>query len=54
MKNITQSTLKDIKRMFASEHVKVIGSLFGTQYIDAHTGKPMSKRKALRILAGDY
>lgn len=54
MKTYTPSTLADIKKMFAGEHVMVIGSLFGTKYIDKHTGKPMSKTKALKILAGDY
>lgn len=46
--------MKDIKKMFASEHVKVIGSLFGTEYYDRHTGKKMSKRRALKILNGEY
>jgi hypothetical protein len=49
-----QSTMKDIKKMFAKEHVTVIGSLFGMEYIDNKTGKRMSKRRALKILAGDY
>jgi len=49
-----QSTLKDIKKMFASEHVKVVGSLFGTEYRNPKSGKKMSKAKALRFLSGDY
>lgn len=54
MKTYVASTIKDIKKMFASEHVKVICSLFGTEYIDVHTGKKMSKHKALKILNGEY
>lgn len=49
-----QSTMRDIKKMFAGEHVRVLESIFGTKYIDAKTGKAISKRKALKILAGDY
>ncbi|MDQ7044736.1 MAG: hypothetical protein Q9M40_07015 [Sulfurimonas sp.] len=49
-----QSSIKEIKKMFASEHVRVLGSLFGTEYYDRHTGLQMSKAKALKILAGNY
>ena len=49
-----QSTMKDIKKMFACEHVSVVESLFGNEYFDKHTGKKMSKRRALKILDGDY
>jgi len=49
-----QSSMKDIKKMFASEHVRVLGSLFGTEYYDRYTGKKMSKEKAMRFLNGDY
>ena len=49
-----QSTMKEIKKMFASEHVRVLSSLFGTEYYDRHTGKKMSKARALKILEGDY
>lgn len=48
------STLKDIKKMFAKEHVQVVDSIFGTEYYDKHTGKKMSKRKAMKILNGEY
>lgn len=54
MKTIIPSSMKDIKKMFAKEHVTIIGTLFGTHYIDKKTQKPMSKRKALKILSGDY
>ena len=46
--------MKELKKMFASEHVRVLGSLFGTEYYDRHTGEKMSKRKAMKILAGNY
>ncbi len=50
-----QSSLQEIKAMFASEHVTVVvGGLLETQYFYARTKKPMSKRKALEILAGNY
>ena len=48
------TTIKDIKKMFAKEHATVVSSLFGTKYYDRHTGKKMSKKKALEILAGNY
>jgi hypothetical protein len=54
MKTIIPSSMKDIKKMFAYEHVRVVGSLFGTEYYDPKTGKKMSKYRALRFLSGDY
>jgi len=52
--SVYKSTLKDIKKMFAGEHVLVKADIFGTKYIDAHTKKEMPAYKALKILAGDY
>ena len=40
--------------MFASEHVAVNNTVFGTEYINKRTGKKMQKTKALKILNGDY
>ena len=54
MKRIIPSSLKDIKKMFAKEHVKVIGSLFGTKYINPKTGNEMSKYMAQKYLSGEY
>ena len=54
MKTIIPSSMKDIKKMFAHEHVRVLSSLFGTEYYDVHTGKQMSKYKAMKFLSGDY
>lgn len=54
MRTFTPSTLQDIKKMFASEHVTVVDSLFETEYFDAKTGSRMSKSRALKILAGEY
>jgi len=54
MKTIIPSSMKDIKKMFAKEHVKVESSLFGTKYYDPRSGKQMSKAKALRFLSGEY
>ncbi|MCX6076028.1 MAG: hypothetical protein NTW78_03985 [Campylobacterales bacterium] len=48
------STMREIKKMFACEHVKVVDGLLHVEYYDAHTGKRMSKAKAMRILDGDY
>ena len=47
-------SIKDIKKMFAGEHVRVEGTIFGTKYLDPKTGREIPKRKALKILAGDY
>lgn len=49
-----KSSLKDIKKMFAQEHVTVVSSLFGTKYYDAHTGKRIKRERALKILEGEY
>jgi hypothetical protein len=46
--------MKDVKKMFAHEHVIVIGSLFGTKYIDPKTGKEMSRYRAMKFLNGEY
>jgi len=54
MKRIIPSSMKDIKKMFAHEHVKVFGSLFGTEYYHPKTGEKLSKAKALRFLSGEY
>jgi hypothetical protein len=54
VKTYRPSTLKDIKKMFASEHVAVNNTVFGTEYIDKRTGKKMQKSKAIKILNGDY
>jgi len=54
MKTIIPSSIKDIKKMFAKEHVRVEGSLFGTKYYDSKSGKEMSKAKALKFLNGEY
>ena len=54
MKSIIPSSMKDIKKMFAKEHVTVIGSLFGTKYINPKTGNEMSKCVAQRYLSGEY
>ena len=54
MKRIIPSSMKDIKKIFAHGHVKVVGSLFGTEYYDLKSGKKMSKAKAMRFLSGEY
>lgn len=56
MQHITpySSTLRDIKKMFAGEHVKVVTDIFGTRYINVKTKKEMPEHRALKILAGDY
>lgn len=56
MQHVTpyQATLKDIKKMFAGEHVKVVRDIFGTKYINVKTKKEMPKHQALKILAGEY
>ena len=54
MKTIIPSSMRDIKKMFAKEHVVVYSDLFGTVYIDKKTGQNMSKARALRFLSGDY
>jgi len=54
MKTIIPSSVKDIKKMFASEHVKVVGSLFGTKYYNPKSGKKISKTKAMQFLSGEY
>ena len=54
MKTIIPSSMQDIKKMFAKEHVRVLGSLFGTEYYDPKSGKKMSKAKAMRFLNGEY
>jgi hypothetical protein len=52
--SVYQTTLKDIKKMFAGEHVLVVADIFGTKYINKKTKKQMPEHKALKILAGDY
>jgi len=54
MRSIIPSSIRDIKKMFAKEHVTVIGSLFGTKYIDPKTGKEMNKYMAQKYLRGEY
>lgn len=54
MKKMFNSSLRDIKKMFASEHVFTFGSIYGTKYIDIKTKKELPKHIALKILAGDY
>lgn len=54
MKTIIPSSIKEIKKMFASEHVKVVGSLFGTEYYKPKTGEKISKAEAMRFLSGNY
>jgi len=54
MKNIIPSSIRDIKKMFAKEHVKVISSLFGTKYINPKTGNEMSRYLAQKYLSGEY
>lgn len=54
MRTYRPSSLQDVKKMFASEHVHVVHSIFGDEYYDAKTKQPMPKRKALQILAGEY
>jgi len=54
MKTIIPSSMKEIKKMFACEHVYVYCDLFCTKYINVKTGKEMSKAKALKFLSGDY
>lgn len=49
-----KTTLKEIKKMFASEHVKIVMDLFGVKYYDKHTKKEISEYQALKILRGDY
>jgi len=47
-------TMRDIKKMFAEEHVTVIRSLFGTSYINPTTGQEIDEQRALEILNGNY
>jgi len=54
MKKLVISSMKDIKKMFAREHVTVIGTLFGTKYINPKTGNEMSKYLAQKYLNGEY
>ena len=56
MQHVTpyQATLRDIKKMFAGEHVKVVCDIFGTKYISVKTKKEIPKHQALKILAGEY
>lgn len=54
MKTIIPSSLRDIKKMFAREHVTEVYSLFGVEYFEKKTGRKMSEFEALKILAGDY
>ena len=54
MKTIIPSSIKDIKKMFAKEHVVVIASLFGTEYRSPKSGKKMSKYRAMKFLSGEY
>lgn len=51
---VYQTTLRDIKKMFAGEHVIIKADIFGTKYISKKTKKEMSPHRALKILAGDY
>jgi len=48
------STMREIKKMFAREHVVIVETLFGTLYEHPKTHESISESKALRILAGDY
>jgi len=49
-----KSTMRDIKKMFAEEHVTVTRSLFGTTYHNPTTGEEIDEQRALKILEGDY
>lgn len=51
---VYQSTLRDIKKMFASEHVLVVNDIFGVKYINKKTKKEMLPHEAQKILAGEY
>jgi hypothetical protein len=52
--SIVPSTLREIKKMFACEHVVIVENIFGVHYEHPKTHKSISKSKALRILSGDY
>jgi len=54
MKNIIPSSIRDIKKMFAQEHVKIVKSLFGIKYINPKTGNEMSEYMAQKYLSGEY
>lgn len=52
--DVFNTTIKDIKKLFAKEHITTIGTISGTRYIDAHTGRPLSRREATKIMNGEY
>jgi len=54
VERIIERFLKDIKKMFAQEHVKIVKSLFGIKYINPKTGNEMSKYMAQKYLSGNY
>ena len=49
-----KSSIRDIKKMFATEHVIKVVTLFGVLYYNAHTKEEMSEQQALKYLQGDY